>query len=60
MKTICGIDCAGCGWKENCKGCAETKGSPFGGRWNALRHSGCHEAMTQSRRIGEYDECFDT
>lgn len=31
MKTICGIDCTGCGWKECCKGCAETDGSPFGG-----------------------------
>lgn len=31
MKTICGIDCSGCGWKEACKGCAETDGHPFGG-----------------------------
>ena len=31
MKTICGIDCTACGWKENCKGCAETNGHPFGG-----------------------------
>lgn len=31
MKTICGIDCIGCGWKESCKGCAETNGRPFGG-----------------------------
>ena len=30
MKTICGIDCTACGWKENCKGCAETNGHPFG------------------------------
>lgn len=30
MKTICGIDCAGCRWKETCKGCAETDGRPFG------------------------------
>lgn len=30
MKTICGIDCAGCRWKETCKGCAETGGRPFG------------------------------
>lgn len=31
MKTICGIDCTGCGWKEICKGCTETNGHPFGG-----------------------------
>lgn len=31
MKTICKTDCAGCGLKERCKGCAETNGSPFGG-----------------------------
>lgn len=31
MKTICGIDCSGCGFKDNCKGCAETNGHPFGG-----------------------------
>lgn len=31
MKTICGIDCSGCGMKEICKGCAETNGRPFGG-----------------------------
>ena len=31
MKTICGIDCSGCGWKESCKGCIETDGHPFGG-----------------------------
>ena len=30
MKTICGIDCAGCGWAETCKGCAQTGGRPFG------------------------------
>lgn len=31
MKTICGTDCAACAWKERCKGCAQTGGSPFGG-----------------------------
>lgn len=31
MKTICGIDCTGCRWKESCMGCTETNGSPFGG-----------------------------
>lgn len=31
MKTICGIDCGGCSFKDNCKGCLETDGHPFGG-----------------------------
>ena len=30
-KTICGIDCNDCGFKENCVGCAKTNGHPFGG-----------------------------
>lgn len=31
MRTICGIDCAKCTFKDNCKGCMETNGQPFGG-----------------------------
>ena len=31
MKTICGIDCSGCGFQEKCKGCLETNGRPLGG-----------------------------
>ena len=31
MKTICGIDCSGCSFYANCKGCIETGGQPFGG-----------------------------
>ncbi len=31
MKTICGIDCTGCGFSSTCKGCAATGGKPFGG-----------------------------
>ena len=29
-KTICGADCAQCPSREECKGCAETRGCPFG------------------------------
>ena len=29
--TICGADCEGCHFKDNCRGCAETCGRPFGG-----------------------------
>lgn len=31
MNTLCGADCSGCSFKANCKGCAATCGSPFGG-----------------------------
>lgn len=31
MDTICGIDCSGCSFRNDCKGCAETNGHPFGG-----------------------------
>lgn len=29
-ESICGANCAQCPSKETCKGCAETKGCPFG------------------------------
>ena len=29
---ICGANCAACGQRETCPGCAATGGSPFGGR----------------------------
>lgn len=29
-KTICGADCAQCPSREECRGCAETGGCPFG------------------------------
>lgn len=41
MKTICGIDCSECGWKESCQGCAETNGRPFGGECVAAK---CYKA----------------
>lgn len=31
MKTLCGLDCSECGFRNECKGCTETKGKPFGG-----------------------------
>ena len=30
-KSICGIDCSKCKYKETCGGCAKTNGRPFGG-----------------------------
>ncbi|HIS75599.1 MAG TPA: DUF3795 domain-containing protein [Candidatus Merdivicinus excrementipullorum] len=31
MSAICGLDCAQCGFRDQCEGCAETGGKPFGG-----------------------------
>ncbi|HKM34435.1 MAG TPA: DUF3795 domain-containing protein [Lachnospiraceae bacterium] len=31
MATICGVNCNECWKKQDCKGCAETNGHPFGG-----------------------------
>lgn len=37
-ETICGLNCCGkCGWKDQCSGCLETGGSPFGGTCVAVR-----------------------
>lgn len=30
MSSICGADCGKCGSRENCRGCSETGGCPFG------------------------------
>lgn len=31
MKTVCGLDCCDCGFKDKCSGCNETNARPFGG-----------------------------
>lgn len=41
MGTICGADCCKCGFQENCKGCAQTGGRPFGGECVAAE---CYKA----------------
>ena len=38
MRTYCGANCEDCPSKENCKGCRETCGSPFGGRCVAAEY----------------------
>lgn len=38
MSTYCGANCEDCPSKENCKGCRETCGSPFGGRCVAAEY----------------------
>ena len=30
-KSLCGIDCSECGFKDACGGCSQTGGRPFGG-----------------------------
>ena len=38
MNTLCGANCNECGFKENCKGCVETQGKPFGGKCIAAEY----------------------
>lgn len=38
METICGIDCKGCSVSEECPGCAETDGRPFGAECMVARY----------------------
>lgn len=37
-KSICGADCENCPTSENCKGCCETNGSPFGKQCYAAKY----------------------
>ena len=37
-KTFCGADCSQCPTKDECKGCIETNGCPFGGRCAAAEY----------------------
>ena len=38
MSSICGADCSSCKMKDECRGCAETCGSPFGGKCIAAEY----------------------
>ena len=38
MKTYCGAECENCSFKDSCKGCAATCGSPFGGKCVAAEY----------------------
>lgn len=38
MSSICGADCSACKIKDECRGCAETCGSPFGGKCIAAEY----------------------
>ncbi|MDE6722768.1 MAG: DUF3795 domain-containing protein [Eubacterium sp.] len=54
MKTICGIDCNECGLKENCGGCAETNGRPFGGSCmiaECSTNNGCTECSASCSSV---------
>lgn len=52
-KTICGIDCGECPFKNSCGGCAATNGSPFGGKCVL---AGCCQGKGQ----GSCGECSDS
>ena len=44
MKSICGIKCAECFFKDECKGCTETGGCPFGEQCFIARYIKQHGA----------------
>lgn len=48
--SLCGIDCAACSMKADCKGCEATGGSPFGGKCTLAEacKNGSAEAFRQS------------
>lgn len=64
MSSICGADCSACKMKAECRGCAETCGSPFGGKCIAaeyIRFGGktAYETFKrgiQTRQIGRRKE----
>lgn len=49
MKSYCNADCGNCGFKDNCKGCEATCGSPFGGKCVAAEY-------IKAGGIDKYDE----
>lgn len=52
MGTICGANCDECRGRDECRGCAETCGSPFGGRCIAAEYikAGGRAAYDEFRR----------
>lgn len=56
QKTYCGANCAECPTSENCKGCLETKGCPFGKQCfvaNYVQISGEENFLAFKKRIIE-------
>ncbi len=51
-KSICGVNCAECPSVKNCKGCAETKGSPYGKRCFIANYvlTGCAEKYQEFKQ----------
>ncbi len=48
MRTYCGLDCGECGWRNECGGCTETDGRPFGGACmiaECCRAEGCGKSF---------------
>lgn len=52
---MCGVNCEECYMKENCKGCVETQGSPFGGECILI---GCCQDPENKTKLME--ECKKT
>lgn len=52
MGTICGANCDECRGRDECRGCAETCGSPFGGR--CIAAEGLPHALALYELPGQY------
>ena len=63
MGTICGADCAGCGFKDSCRGCEATCGKPFGGSCIAAQYikAGGREAYEEFKQklLGEVNALLE-
>lgn len=51
-ESICGLDCSECGLRDACRGCAATRGRPFGGACVIA-------ACCQSKEHAHCDKCSD-
>ena len=49
MKNYCGADCGRCSFRESCRGCLATGGSPFGGRCVAAEY--CKAGGLEAYRV---------
>ncbi len=57
MESICGMDCCSeCGRRDECGGCRETDGQPFGGRCIAaeyMKQGGMETFLQQKKKLIE-------
>lgn len=54
MSSLCGVNCNDCYLKNNCKGCSETNGHPFGGDCILINLGLCQGEC--KKKINDYKE----